>query len=175
MSEPTAETIAGAPKSGISRAFSHVPGKKALLIVGALAVVTGGGLAGAHYAGLIDTGLIGGRDAASAGSESTAVSEPVYYELPEFVVNLNTGSRRTTFLKLRASLQLDSAQSVPHVGERLPLIIDHFQIYLRELRPEDLDGSAGTYRLREELLKRVQLTLAPVVVTDIVFAEMLVN
>jgi flagellar FliL protein len=158
----------------MSRVFSLMRSKKALLIIATLAVVAGGGLAGAHYAG-----LIGDRNAADAGSESTGASpgasEPVYYELPEFVVNLNTGSRRTTFLKLRASLQLENAQTVPQVGERLPLIVDHFQIYLRELRPEDLVGSAGTYRLREELLKRVQLTLAPISVLDVVFAEMLVN
>jgi flagellar FliL protein len=162
------------PKSGMSRVFSLMRSKKALLIIATLGVIAGGGLASAHYAG-----LIGDRDAAGASSKSTGASpgasEPVYYELPEFVVNLNTGSRRTTFLKLRASLQLENAKTVPQVGERLPLIVDHFQIYLRELRPEDLVGSAGTYRLREELLKRVQLTLAPVAVTDIVFAEMLVN
>jgi flagellar protein FliL len=170
MSEPTAEIIAKAPKSGMSRIFSRLLGKKALLIIAVLAVITGGGLAGAHY-----WGVIGDPDTADASSDGAAAPEPVYYELPEFVVNLNTGSRRTTFLKLRASLQLGSAESVPQVGERLPLIIDHFQIYLRELRPEELDGSAGTYRLREELLKRVQLTLAPITVTDVVFAEMLVN
>lgn len=170
MSEPTAESIAEAPKGGMSRVFSRMPGKKALLIIAALAVVIGGGLAGAHYGG-----FIGEPGTAEASREDDAAPEPVYYELPEFVVNLNTGGRRTTFLKLRASLQLDSAQSVPHVGERLPLIVDHFQIYLRELRPEDLVGSAGTYRLREELLKRVQLTLAPISVMDVVFAEILVN
>ena len=170
MSEPPAESIAEAPKSGMSRVFSRLPGKKSLLIIAALAVIAGGGLAGARYAGFIgDPGI------AEASREDDAAPEPVYYELPEFVVNLNTGGRRITFLKLRASLQLDSAQSVPHVGERLPLIVDHFQIYLRELRPEDLVGSAGTYRLREELLKRVQLTVAPIPVLDVVFAEMLVN
>jgi flagellar FliL protein len=174
MSESTAPINIEAPKSGMSRVFSLMLGKKAVLIIAMLAIIAGGGFAGAHYAG-----LIGNRDAAGAGSESTGastgMSEPVYYELPEFVVNLNTGSRRTTFLKLRASLQLENAQAVPQVGERLPLIVDHFQIYLRELRPEDLVGSAGTYRLREELLKRVQLTLAPISVIDVVFVEMLVN
>ena len=170
MSEPKAESTTKAPKSGMSRVLSRLLGKKALLIIAALAVVAGGGVAGAHYGG-----FIGGPETADASSDSAVAAEPVYYELPELVVNLNTGSRRTTFLKLRASLQLESAASVPEVGERLPLIIDHFQIYLRELRPEELGGSAGTYRLREELLKRVQLTLAPIAVTDVVFAEMLVN
>jgi flagellar protein FliL len=153
----------------MSGMLSRLPGKKALLIIAAVALTTGGGLAGARYAGFLDDG--GGAD---AGSDAKAF-QPVYYELPEFVVNLNTGGRRTTFLKLRASLELDSPRSVAHVEARLPLIVDHFQIYLRELRPEDLNGSAGTFRLREELLKRVQLTVAPVTVTDVVFGEILVN
>ena len=154
----------------MSRILSRLPGKKALLIIAAIALTTGGGLAGARYAGIIDDG-----DSADTGSGGAKAPQPVYYELPEFVVNLNTGGRRATFLKLRASLELESPNSVAHVGARLPLIVDHFQIYLRELRPEDLNGSAGTYRLREELLKRVRLTVAPVAVTDVVFGEMLVN
>ncbi len=170
MFEPKAETSVGVRKSGMSRILSGVPGKKALLIIVAIALMAGGGLAGAHYAGFLDD-----VHSTNAGSGGAGAPQPVYYELPEFVVNLNTGGRRTTFLKLRASLELDSPQSVGHVGARVPLIVDHFQIYLRELRPEDLNGSAGTFRLREELLKRVQLTVAPVAVTDVVFGEMLVN
>ena len=170
MSDLKTEPGTGAGKSGVSRILSRVPGKKSLLIIAVLAVVTGGGVAGARYAGLLETG-----ETTDAGSDHPTAPQPVYYELPEFVVNLNTGGRRVSFLKLRASLELESATSVEHVGARLPLIVDHFQIYLRELRPEDLNGSAGTFRLREELLKRVQLTLAPIAVRDVVFGEMLVN
>lgn len=170
MSGLKVEPDTGARRSGIARIFSRVPGKKTLLIVAAIAVVSGGGVAGARYAGLLET-----PDTADAGSSDGVTPQPVYYELPEFVVNLNTGGRRISFLKLRASLELDSPASIEQVGARLPLIVDHFQIYLRELRPEDLNGSAGTFRLREELLKRVQLTVAPVAVTDVVFGEMLVN
>jgi flagellar protein FliL len=167
MSEPRTETPKEARKSGMSRTLSAKK-KKILIIIAAIAVIVGGGLGGAWYAGVLEDG-----ESAEAGSGKAP--QPVYYELPEFVVNLNTGGRRTTFFKLRASLELDSPTSVAHVEARLPLIVDHFQIYLRELRPEELNGSAGTYRLREELLKRVQLTVAPVAVTDVVFGEMLVN
>lgn len=175
MSEPKTGPLSEGRKSGMRRILSGMRGKKALLIIAAVAFAAGGGLAGAHYAGFLEFGFLEESGSADAGSGSAEASQPVYYELPEFVVNLNTGERRTTFLKLRASLELDNPQSVAHVGARLPLIVDHFQIYLRELRPEDLNGSAGTFRLREELLKRVQLTLAPVAVTDVVFGEMLVN
>ena len=54
-------------------------------------------------------------------------------------------------------------------------IIDNFQTYLRELRIEDLRGSAGMYRLREELFVRVNAAAAPVKVKDVLFREMLVQ
>ncbi len=57
----------------------------------------------------------------------------------------------------------------------MPRIVDNFQIYLRELRIEDLRGSDGIYRLREELLARVNAAVAPVKVTDVLFKEMLVQ
>ena len=42
---------------------------------------------------------------------------------------------------------------MPRIEAVMPRIVDNFQIYLRELRLEDLRGSAGIYRLREELLR----------------------
>jgi flagellar FliL protein len=57
----------------------------------------------------------------------------------------------------------------------MPRIIDNFQVYLRELRLDDLRGSAGIYRLREELLMRVNTAAQPVHVKDVLFREMLVQ
>jgi flagellar protein FliL len=57
----------------------------------------------------------------------------------------------------------------------LPRIIDNFQVYLRELRVEDLKGSGGMYRLREELLLRVNAAVAPAKINDVLFKEMLVQ
>ena len=56
-----------------------------------------------------------------------------------------------------------------------PRIIDNFQVYLRELRVEDLRGSAGIYRLREELLARVNNAVHPTKVKDVLFKDMLVQ
>ena len=43
----------------------------------------------------------------------------------------------------------------------MPRLQDLFQTYLREMRPEELRGSAGTYRLREELIARANVAVAP--------------
>ena len=47
----------------------------------------------------------------------------------------------------------------------MPRIVDIFQTYLREVRTNDLNGSAGLFRLKEELTRRVNLTVAPHQVT----------
>ena len=79
------------------------------------------------------------------------------------------------FLKLKISLELVRPEDVPKVESVMPKIIDNFQAYLRELRVEDLKGSSGMYRLREELLKRVGAAIAPATVNDVLFKEMLVQ
>ena len=54
-------------------------------------------------------------------------------------------------------------------------IRDSFQTYLRELRLDDLRGSAGMYRLREELLTRINVAVQPSKVSAVLFKEMLVQ
>jgi flagellar FliL protein len=99
----------------------------------------------------------------------------VFYNLPEMLVNLNTAGRRTSFLKISVSLELENATDIPRIEAVMPRIVDNFQIYLRELRVEDLRGSAGLYRLREELLARVNNAAQPARVNDVLFKEMLVQ
>ena len=44
-----------------------------------------------------------------------------------------------------------------------------------ELRPEDLQGSQGSYQLRMEILRRVNLVIAPAKVNAVLIEEMLIN
>lgn len=99
----------------------------------------------------------------------------LFYDLPEFIVNVNTGQRRTGLLKIRVSLELAKPDDTRQLEAVLPRVIDNFQTYLRELRVEDLKGSAGMYRLREELLIRVNLAIAPARINDVLFKEMLIQ
>jgi flagellar FliL protein len=57
----------------------------------------------------------------------------------------------------------------------MPRLVDLFTTYLREVRPEELRGSAGTHRLREELIARANIAAAPARVTDVLFTEILVQ
>ncbi len=150
--------------------------KKLLLIVGLALFLVVGGAAGVYFSGLLEPLIVmlGGVDEIAA-EETTEPVEAVFFDLPEILVNLNTGGRKSTFLKIRVSLELESAEDVARIEAVMPRIIDNFQVYLRELRVEDLKGSAGMYRLREELLMRVTLAAAPSKVSDVLFKEMLVQ
>ena len=99
----------------------------------------------------------------------------MFFDLPEILVNLNTGRRQSTYLKISIALELDNSDMLPRIESLLPRVIDNFQVYLRELRREDLSGSAGIFRLKEELLLRVNAALHPAQIRDVLFKEMLVQ
>ena len=100
---------------------------------------------------------------------------PVYYELPEFLVNLSTTGRAPSFLKMTVTLQLDKPTTIAQVEANKPRIQDMMNTYLRELRPSDLSGSAGVYRLRKEVLERINTVLEPGAVKDVLFSEFIVQ
>jgi len=129
--------------------------------------------------------LIGGGGAAYfflfAGKHEEEAAKPpppkvtVFYDLPDILVNLNSSGRQASYLKLKVALEHNDPLATPKLNELLPRIIDNFQIYLRELRPDDLVGSAGLYRLKEELLVRVNQAVAPIKINDVLFKEMLIQ
>jgi len=154
-----------------------MPGKKLVLFVVApllLLIVAG---AGVYFSGLLDS-FLGGSEKGAQESDLLAeepTGPPVYYELPEMLVNLNTGGRKTGYLKISISLELATEEDVPRIEQSLPRVVDNFQVYLRELRIQDLQGSAGLQRLREELLLRVATAAYPAQVRDVLFREMLIQ
>jgi flagellar FliL protein len=162
---PQGEGEADAPKGGGK--------KKLIMIVGGavgLLLVAGAGL---YFTGMLDS-LLGKK--APAVAEAPPPKPLVFFDLPDFLVNLNSGgTKKASFLKLSVSLELQNQEDTARLQAVMPRIIDNFQIYLRELRVDDLRGSGGIYRLREELLARVNAAVAPVKVTDVLFKEMLVQ
>ena len=154
-------------------------GKKLILfIVLPLLLLLGGGGGATYFLGLLDP-LLGieptAEGEAAVEGEPAEAGPSVYYELPEMLINLNSTGKKSNFLKITVSLELESADAVHEVEAVLPRVIDSFQVYLRELRIDDLRGSAGLYRLREELLLRVNAAVEPVKVKDVLFKEMLVQ
>jgi flagellar protein FliL len=99
----------------------------------------------------------------------------VFYTPPDIVVNMDTPDGKPTFLKLKLTFELPDHDTADAIDENMPRMQDMFQTFLRELRPEDLAGSQGSYQLRMELLRRVNLVIAPAKVNTVLIEEMLIN
>ena len=168
--EGEGEDEEGAPKRKLS-------GKKLILFVGAPVIVIIIAVVGLIFTGIVDLGDSeeGAEEDAAVEEEEAPPKELVFFDLPEMLVNLNSSGRQTNYLKLTVSLEIEDPLAVARLEQLLPRIIDNFQVYLRELRVEDLSGSAGVYRLKEELLARVNAAVEPIHVTDVLFKEMLVQ
>ena len=151
----------------------RLPGKKLVLFIALPMLLIGLAGAGVYFSGLADS-LIGAEE--GEGELLTEAEGPsVYYDIPDMLVNLNSSGRKTGYLKLSVSVEVGSEEDAGQLEMVLPRIVDSFQVYLRELRVEDLSGSAGLQRLREELLIRVSNAAAPTVIRDLLFREMLIQ
>jgi flagellar FliL protein len=140
---------------------------KLMAIIGAGVVLVAAVGIGAYF-------LFGGVKQTQAAP--VPVKPAVFIDLPEVLVNLsNTGSDRTQYLKVKIVLELSDQLLVQQITPVMPRVMDTFQTYLRELRPTDLDGSAGLYRLKEELTRRVNVAIAPNKVNAVLFKEIIVQ
>jgi flagellar protein FliL len=138
-----------------------------ILVAVAGLLVLGGGGAGAFM-------LLHHPEEAKAAA--VAPKPAVFLDVPEVLVNLsNAGSDRTQYLKVKVVLELSDPTLTQQIQPVMPRVMDTFQTYLRELRPTDLDGSAGLYRLKEELTRRVNIAIAPNHVNAVLFKEIVVQ
>jgi flagellar FliL protein len=95
--------------------------------------------------------------------------------MADILVNIQSDDGSPAYLKLSVSLELDDEEHKAAIQPLMPRITDQFQAYLRELRLDDLKGSAGVLRLKEELLRRVNAAAAPYHVRDVLLKEMIVQ
>lgn len=154
--------------------------KKQKIILLVLVIILLGGT-GAFFAGVFGggddyTSLEEGdplADAASKGADTKA--QNVFMNMPDITVNLNSNSRRPHFINLKLTLELAKQEDVAKIEAQMPRIIDAFNTYLREMRKEDLQGSAGLYRLEHEMMLRLQKTLTEGEITDILFREIIIQ
>lgn len=143
------------------------PRRKLILIAAAALVALSAAGAGGYVM------LSGKKEDKQAAA---AAKPPVFLDIPDVLVNLsNTGSDRTHYLKLKVVLELPDQALLLQVQPVLPRVMDTFQTFLRELRPIDLEGSAGLYRLKDELTRRVNVAIAPSRVNAVLFKEIVVQ
>src|SRR5580700_8526400 len=113
---------------------------------------------------------------ANTAAAATTIKPPIFVDMPDVLVNLSSsGGDRTQYLKVKIALELPDEAVQAQIQPIMPRLLDTFQTYLRELRPTDLDGSAGLYRLKEELTRRVNASIAPNRINAVLFKEIVVQ
>ena len=112
---------------------------------------------------------------ADKGAPAAPVGPPFFLDLPDMLINLNSPSKRPAFLKMKMTVEVAEAGHIDTVKHAMPLVLDGVQMYLRELRPEQLSGSVGMYRLRQDLIARIAAPSFPAKIKDVLFKEMLVQ
>ena len=156
---------------------------KLLLVAGVgLALVAGGGGAAAWYAGLFaGPGAAAEAAVPMVDGHAAGVGEPspapavAFVDIPDLLVNLRSDSPRLRYLKLRLALEVDGEPTADAVRRLMPRIMDSFQLYLRALTLDDVQGATGMQRLKEELGARANLAVDPVRVSSVLLKEMLVQ
>lgn len=168
--EPAEESDSEAVAAPAAGGWKDKLTNKWVLIGAGVALLAGAGGGGAFY-------MTSGAAKENAAAATTAPVKPVaFLDLPEVLVNLQSvGNERAQYLKVKITLELPDAGLSLVIQPVMPRVIDAFQTYLRELRPTDLDGSAGLYRLREEMTRRVNASIAPNRVNAVLFKEIVVQ
>src|ERR1700753_267233 len=148
-----AHEVAAQPKSKF---------KLIVMVVGVLAVLGGG--AATYFL------FFRHHDDGEKHAEAEKVKPPAFVDVPDMLVNL-TGNpgERVQYLKVKVVLELKEEKQIEEIKPSMPRVTDIFQTYMRELRPADLNGSAGLFRLKEELTRRVNNAVAPVPVRAVLF------
>ncbi|WP_423067562.1 flagellar basal body-associated FliL family protein [Devosia sp. CN2-171] len=136
-----------------------------IAMVAAVVVLLGGG-AGAYFMFF---------SAPAEDQHIAALPETFIFNLPTMTVNLRGEGEREQFMKLTVALEVANEEVMEEIQPRMAKVVDAFQVYLRELRKSDLEGSAGIYRLKEELRRRVNIAIFPAQVESILFKEILVQ
>ena len=149
------------------------PGKKKLfMIVGAVALLALGGGGWFFFLKKPSAEQIAAAEVAAAAKKPVA-----FVEMKDMMIGISAGAQqdRQPIVKIKVVLEIADAKTSEQIKPLLPRVEDAFQVFMRELRPSDLEGSAGMYRLKEELLRRVNVTVHPAKIDAVLFKELLIQ
>ncbi len=154
---------------------------KLIIMIVVPVLLLGGGGAGAYFMGVFSDEEAGEEAMAEEAPPPEEMEPPVmptdivFVDLPDLLLNLNVTGKRLRFLKVVASLEVASEEMAEIVRQMTPRILDNLHLYFRSVAPEELAGPDGVYRIKEDLLMRVNDTIQPAVVRDVLVKEMLVQ
>ena len=176
---PEAEDDAEKPEGGEAASKPGLLGKflnkKILMIaVPALVLVLAGGGAGTYFL-IIKPHEAAKAKLAKAPEIPLTPPQVAFSDVPDILVNIQSNDGTPAYLKLSLSLEMDNDLAKTGMTALMPRLVDQFQSYLRELRLEDLKGSEGVLRLKEELLRRADTAAAPYKVRDVLLKQMIIQ
>ncbi len=142
-------------------------GKKKLIFIAAALVVLLGGGGGYFYV----------QKQKAAEAHASNRKRTMFVDLPDITTNLAQapGAERPVYLRLRLAIEVEDHKMGEEIKPQMPRLVDNFQVFLRELRPADLEGSAGLYRLKEELVRRINAAVYPARIEAVLFKDVLVQ
>jgi flagellar FliL protein len=169
-----ADAEAEAPEAGAAEGDAAAPkkgflSKKLIIMAAAALLVLGGGGGGAWF-------FLFKKEAHEEKPKPVAEKPPAFVDMPEVLVNLSSAANgRAHYLKAKIVLEVTDEKIAEQIKPVMPRVLDSFQTYLREMRSSDLEGSAGLYRVRDELTRRVNLAVAPSRINAVLFKEIVVQ
>lgn len=170
QAEPEVKDASEADGEGESAPSKGWLSRKLIIMAAAGLLVLLGGGGGAYFF------FFAGKAHEEKAAPVAVKPPPAFFDLPEVLVNLQSpGNGRSSYLKAKIVLEVSDAKMVEQIKPLMPRVMDAFQTYLREMRSSDLEGSAGLYRLRDELTRRVNLAVAPTKVNAVLFKEIVVQ
>ena len=192
--EAPSEAEAGEGDEAVAPARKKLPLKLIIVAAAALLVVGGGGGTAAFIflkppPGAADgheakpkkkkkaekSDHAGGTAAKGAGLVREGPDGVTYYTMPDIVVNMQTTTGRPANLRLKLTFETKEEEAIESMEPNLPRLNDTLETFLRELRPEDLAGSQGSYALRMEIERRVNLVIAPSKIDAVRIEDQLIN
>jgi flagellar FliL protein len=112
---------------------------------------------------------------ATQAEAQRALPRAHFMDLPELTVNIGSNQPRAQYLRLKLSLELPEAGLAAQIQPVMPRVLDTLQVFLREMRPSDFEGSASVHRMKEELTRRVNLAIQPARIDAVLFREILIQ
>lgn len=141
------------------------------LIIGLVLALAGGG--GGYFAvqeGLID--LTGSAKSAPKTMQSSA-GDFAFIAVDPLIISIGeAGANR--HLRFKAQLEVEKAHE-DDVAAIMPRIVDVLNGYLRAIRLADIEDNVALFRLRAQMLRRVQLVAGPGRVRDVLIQEFVLN
>jgi len=98
-----------------------------------------------------------------------------YVDIEPITIPLLSSGGKREFLKIDLILRVGSDLESTAIVAKMPIIKDSLIGFLRSLRSADFNSSSNAIYLKEEVSKRINKIVAPIVIKEVLFQEIVIN